>query len=192
MDRYPYIVKIAWDVIEKFIIDWQKEPYRWIQEVDFQTEIASRLSTVYRLINYDYVIGNYDDAVSGFKNNQRWNRVSCEPKITYTYKDGKQYPCFPDIVVWDDIKNPNAPPDADGLANWPILWVCEVKLEAKNEENWDIEKMVYLLKQKIVKFGCWLNLKRKRTKRGNGIKWIRSKANRRLWICHAMLPATKK
>jgi hypothetical protein len=191
MAVYPYLVQIAWDTVEKFLRDWQYEPYRWSQEIDIQTEIASRICSVYRIIGYDTVMGNYSGAVSGFERNQKWNRVCCEPTIRYKYTDGKIYNCKPDIVVWDDIPDPDSPPDATEDSNWPMLWLCEIKFEGKKEENWDIEKMKYLLTQNDAKYACWLNLSRKRADTGNGIIWEKSIASERLWLCTAMLPAVK-
>ncbi|MBI5253835.1 MAG: hypothetical protein HY930_05500 [Euryarchaeota archaeon] len=191
MAAYPYLVQIAWDVIEKFLKDWQCEPYRWSREIDIQTEISSRISSIYRNIGYDTVKGNYKGAVLGFEHNQIWNRVCCEPNISYVYKDRKKYFCYPDIVIWDDIENPDAPPDATGESNWPMLWVCEIKFEGEMEEDWDIEKMKYLLIQNDAKYACWLNLFRKRAETGNGITWEKSIGNERLWLCSAMLPALK-
>jgi len=95
--------------------------------------------------------------------------------------------------VWDDIPDPDSPPDATGDSNWPILWLCEIKTDAnaKEKENWDIEKMKYLLEQNRAKYACWLNLFYKRADTGNGIIWEKSIESERLWLCNAMLPALK-
>jgi hypothetical protein len=187
MTNYPHLVNIAWGVVEKFLRDWRCEPYRWSREIDIQTEITHRISSVYKIIGSDTVLGNYDNAVVGFERNQRWNRVCCEPKISYTFSDGKRYFCYPDIVVWDEIKNPNSPPNPD-VSNWPMLWVCEIKLDGKKERDWDVEKMGYLLSQGDARYGCWLNVFRKRAKTGNGILWDKSAKDGRIWICDVMLP----
>lgn len=191
MANYPYLVNIAWDAVKRFIEDWQCEPYRWSRERDVQMDLASRISSVYRIIGRDTVTGNYSNAVSGFEGNQRWNRVCCEHTISYTYKDGKRYNCYPDIIIWDDIENPDSPPDEAGDHNWPMLWICEIKLEGEKEANWDEEKMRYLLTQGDAKYGCWLNLCLSRAKTGDGITWEKSVGNERLWLCTAMLPAFK-
>jgi len=191
MAAYPYLVQIAWDAVNKFIEDWQCEPYRWPRERDVQTELASRLRSVYRIIGRDTIVGNYSDALAGFEGNQKWNRVCCEHTISYTYKDGKKYRCYPDIIIWDDIENPDSPPDADGISNWPVLWLCEVKLEEKEKENWDVEKMRYVLTQGDAKYACWLNFSIKRAEAGNGVTWENPLKNNRLWLCGVMLPALK-
>jgi hypothetical protein len=191
MATYPYLVQIVWDTIEKFLGDWQREPYIWSNELAIQTELASRICSVYKIIGRDTVIGNYDFAVSGFEHNQKWNRVCCKPKIYYQHSDGETHYCFPDIAVWDDIPNPDLPPDATGNSNWPMLWLCEIKVDGKTEENWDIEKMKHLLTQNDVKYACWLDLFIKRTDKGSGIIWKKSMANERLWLCTAMLPPLK-
>jgi hypothetical protein len=191
MGAYPYLVQIAWDTVEKFLRDWQCEPYRWAQEIDIQMEIANRICSIYQTIGRDTVVGNYSGAVSGFERSQRWNRVCCEPTIQYKYTDGKIYKCKPDIVVWDDIPDPDSPPDQVEGSNWPMIWLCEIKFKGKEEENWDIEKMKYLLLQNDAKYACWLNLHRKRADTGNGIIWKKLIESERLWICTAMLPALK-
>jgi len=191
MAAYPYLVQIAWYTVEKFLRDWQCEPYRWSQEIDIQTEIAKRILSIYQIIGYDTVIGNYSQSVPGFEHNQKRNRVCCEPTIRYKYTDGKIYICKPDIVVWDSISDPDSPPDAKGDSNWPMLWVCEIKLEGKEKENWDIEKMKYLLIQNDTKYSCWLNLFWRRADTGNGIIWKKSIEGKKLWVCNAMLPALK-
>lgn len=192
MGTYPTPVQIAWDTIEKFLSDWQSEPYRWSKEIDVQTEIVNRISSVYKIIGKDTVTGNYSDEVPGFEHDQKWNRICCEPKISYTYKDGKKYICYPDIVIWDAIENPDIPPDENGYSNWPMLWVCEIKFGGKKKRNWDIEKMKYLLTQNDTKYACWLNFFRKRAEEGNGITWKKSiTKKKKLWFCEAMLPASK-
>lgn len=191
MANYPYLVNIAWDTVQKFIKDWQREPYRWPMERDVQVELASRISSVYKIIGRDTVRGNYSDAIPGFEHNQNWNRVSCEHTLSYIYKDGKRYRCHPDIIIWDDIDNPDSPPDAAGDRNWPMLWLCEIKLRGDEEESWDIEKMKYLLTQRDTKYACWLNLFLERVKTGDGISWDKPDKNEKLWICTAKLPALK-
>ena len=114
---YPYLVQIAWDTINQFIFDWQKQPYKWGTEINIQAEIYSRLSNAYNLIGKGTVTRNYKGAARGFERNQIWNRVSCEEKVNYKYKDGKKYHCFPDLIIWDEVDNPDCPPDE----NWPML-----------------------------------------------------------------------
>lgn len=114
--------------------------------------------------------------------------------IRYTYKDGKDYKCYPDIVIWNDIEDPNMPPDAKGDVNFPMRLTLEIKLEGQLDEknkNWDIEKMEYLLHQGDTQYACWLNFCWKRTKKGNGISWKLSDSEK-LWICKVMLPASKQ
>lgn len=46
MATYPYLVQIAWDVVNQFVRDWQMNPYLWNKEIDVQMELAGRLSSV--------------------------------------------------------------------------------------------------------------------------------------------------
>ncbi len=188
---YPYMVNTAWYAVNSMIELWQNNPYHWANERDIQVELASRLKKIYELTGYSSMLGNYPDAIKGYEGNQQWSRVSCEPSISYTYKDGKRYKCYPDVVVWEDIKNPNSPPDIDENNNWPILWACEIKYDSSSKSSWDLEKMTYLVDQKILKYGCWLRIESKRVKRGSGIRWENKKAGARLWVCHVNLPPMK-
>lgn len=192
MAAYPYLVQMAWGVVEKFVKDWQAQPYRWDQEIDVQAEISSRLSTAYGIIGKDTVEGNYKGAVPGFEHDQTWNRVCCEQKVNYEDENGKRHHCFPDIIVWDDIDDPDSPPD-----NWPVLWACEIKVNFGGEKgpdqvSWDIEKLTYLVERGIVQYACWLNLLRERDKSGDGVSWRKTiKKDKRLWECTARLPPLK-
>ena len=189
MASYPYLVQTAWYVIEAFIADWQREPYLWAREIDAQAEIASRLMNIYKLVGSDTLLGNYKGAPEGFEHNQRWSRVTCEPYVYYTYSDGKQYRCHPDIIVWDEINDPNSPPDQCEGKNWPILWACEIKYDVADPDTWDIKKLRYLIQQDHIKFGCWLKFKRMHATTGNGIKWDKDQAGARLWECNVSLPS---
>ena len=190
--RYPAVVQVAWDVVEKFLREWQYAPYKWDKEIDVQAELYSRLASVYRAIGKDEIRGNYKDVVVGFEGKQIWSRVCCEPRIPYVYRDGKKYHCFPDLVVWDDAENPDNPPDTGGDTSWPILWVCEIKFYGESSQGkWDIEKMSYLLTQGRAKYGCWLNMHLARAKRGSGMYCKKSVDDERLWVWTAELPAKK-
>jgi hypothetical protein len=188
MAAYPYLVQIIWDILNKFVNDWQKEPYKWCSEIDVQAEIVGRINSTYRNIGKDTVVGNYKDALPGFTQNQIWSRACCEPLITYTYKDKNKYNCHPDIVVWDDIDDPNSPPGSNDDSNWPILWVCEIKFDNKDVEGWDVEKMSYLIKQGDAKFACWLNVELKRDNNGLGVDWQNPLQNQKLWILNVKIP----
>ena len=185
MARNPVIVDIAWDVINKLIKDCQNTPYLWGKELDIQIELASRLQMILRDLGKGEVQANYSSAIKGYEN-QLWNRVNCEPGIKYTYSDGKAYTCHPDLIIWDDMLDKNAPP-AD-WSDWPILFALELKYFAKpSHDNWDIKKLKYLIDQGKIKYGCWLNIRRERSKKGNGIEWEQLQKN--LWSCNAYLPA---
>jgi hypothetical protein len=101
--------------------------------------------------------GNYkNDILPGYENIQNRSRVVCEPPFYYKWKDGKYYNFLPDIVIYDEIPDPDSPPDENSYNNWPELLVCEIKVDAKDddERNPDLEKLRILLKDKSIKFGC--------------------------------------
>jgi hypothetical protein len=110
MPRRPQIVEESEKVIETFIHEWQMSPYLWMTEADVQAEIATRIRSILQLRGIDKVLGNYPDAISGFEGRQLWSIVTCEPTITYKYKDQEESDCRPDIVIWDkNIDNDNPP-----------------------------------------------------------------------------------
>lgn len=189
---YPYLVQIAWDVVSNFIRDWQKQPYRWGIEIEIQAEIYSRLSNAYNLIGKGTIKGNYKWALKSFEHNQIWNRITCEAKISYKYKDNKRYLCFPDLILWDEIKDPSSPPVEN--ENWPMLWLCEIKANSSNKidgssKDWDIEKLEYLLNQNYVRHALWLNFFHQHSKKGTGIEWSKPIKDKELWVCTIKLPA---
>ena len=189
--RYPKLVETAWDICEQLVADWQQNPYRWDSEADIQAALYSRLSTVCRLIGFGEVLGNYPDAVPGFEGRQVWSRVACEPAISYQYSDGKSYVCKPDLVLWDEIDDPDSPPDAEDQ-NWPVLWACELKYNGVDPTGWDLEKLNYLADQGVVRYGCWITFARTRARSGSGIDWRRDSAGGRIWVCDAFLPALRR
>ena len=175
---YPILTEIAWHVLDRFLLDWQAEPFRWDREIDVQVEVANRLS-----------LGFGTSEQTPWWRPTRTSRPSrssdghgsCEPRLTYTYSDGKQYRCHPDIVIWDDIKNPSVPPDATGERNWPMLWACEIKYGQQKPTDWDIEKLRYLMALRVGSATV--------AKAGSGIVCQRDQVDGRLWVYDVMLPA---
>ena len=116
--------------------------------------------------------------------------MACESKISYKYKDSKTYHCFPDLIVWNEIENPDSPPkDSE---NWPMLWLCEIKANSSNrpigsDKDWDVEKLEYLLTQNYVRHALWLNFFHKRSKK-KAITWSKPLKDRELWVCTVNLP----
>jgi len=187
MANNRYLAYIAWHVAEQVVAEWQQNPYAWDREVDIQSEIASRLVTAYRLIGYAHVVGNYPDPLKGYPK-QNHSRVSCGPQVRYRYKDGKRYTCYPDIVVWADLEDPDKPPH---WTVWPILWACELKYGGSQPRSWDIEKLRYLIAQGTVQYGCFISLKRRSSRDGKCLVWRRD-GKRRLWYCSASLPGENR
>lgn len=185
MARYPKPVELAWDVVNTTLRDWQNEPYRWFSERDIQLEIASRLKTAFKLTGKDSLDGNLHWAHPDHGIRQQWARIACEPYVSYTYSDGKTYRCHPDIVIWDDLPSADWTP-GEG-ENWPILWVCELKLTVR-PSKWDLEKLKYLVEQDHVKYGCWIKIRRETTQSGGGINWKSHGPGNRLWECDARFP----
>lgn len=192
------LVRIAFKNIKRFIKDWQKSPYEWDKEIDIQTEISGRIKYAYKKLAKDTMKASYKVKVNGFEQEQLYSRVCCEPLIYYQDKNGERYSCFPDIVIYKDIEDPASPPDKiEQKINWPMLWVCEIKywnewISTSKKDEWDIEKMRYLLRQKDgAKYACWLTITRERTSIGNGINRQASE-DKRLVEYEIKLPALKR
>lgn len=166
------LVRIAWQQIEQFIKDWQRSPHEWYNERDVQLEIANRIKDRFKRLKWDKIWGKYTKSVGKrFRGKvQYYSRVGCEPPIYHRFKEGKSEVYKPDIVIWDDIKNPNSPFEEQykEKRNDPrMLWVCEIKYmpewrrpyNPKEEDNKDIQKLKRLLKQNDgTERACWLNI----------------------------------
>ena len=192
-EKKEYLIKIARDVVTKFIVDWQNEPYRWSREIDIQMEIASRIDIAYQMIGMNLIRANYKTVVSGYEKKQVWNRVCCEPATIYPDEccSDKKKDCRPDIVVWDELDDPDNPPDALTNKNFPMLWACEIKLNDKSKENleWDKDKMECLLAKADAESACCLNFYREKTEEGEVDIQKESKVNdKRLLIYDIKLP----
>lgn len=184
MANYPYRVLSAWYVVEQLARDWQADPYRWDREIDFQAELFSRLSQVYRLVGVGTVKAIYKKETDPLEREPQYSRVACEPWIDYRSK-GRKYRAYPDIVVWDDIPDPTKPPPI-----WPVLWACEIKYGSSSKDGAgpDLEKLGYLIRQRRIQYGCWLRLFFKRAREGDGLFWNKHAIGQKLWICDAYFP----
>jgi len=158
------LIEIIYETVEKFIGDWRNSPYEWETEIDIQCEIANRLRQLIKSWGLLILKASYDYIRNGRQ--QEYSRVCCEPGTNYndSNRDGSRNDCKPDIVVYDDIDDPDNPPDLTPERNWPMLWACEIKYQTEDNcvsQNWDIEKMKYLLKQDETKYACCLYFNRK-------------------------------
>lgn len=172
------LVRIVWQQVEQFIKEWQKSPYEFEKERDIQVELVSRIKLALKSHKtYWAKFSKY--ILKGDESGQVYSRVCCEPRIYY--KDNKSIcnVCRPDIVIWDNLKNPSLPEEflPKSGKNPHMLWICEIKYappwKTKEEERknaWDLDKMKCLLKQKDLEYACWLHISFKRAKSGNGFK----------------------
>lgn len=172
------LVNIAWKQLEAFIKGWQKDTYKWNNEIDIQVDLASRIKTAYKKLKKDTQWAKYKGVVNGFEKGQIYSRIYCEPKTFYEYAKNKRDICRPDIVIYNDIENPSSPKEPWRIKqNDPILWICEIKFQPEwgnkrpnKRTNWDLRKIRYLLRQKDgTKYACWLDMSRERAKSGCGI-----------------------
>ena len=180
------LIEIAWRTVHEFLGHWQESPYLWSREIDVQVELCSRLLRQYQSLGLGTIMGNYREVVRGFERRQLWNRVCCEPEVWYTSASGGREYCEPDVVVWADIEDPANPPDEVRGHNWPILWLCELKLDWSDTSDWDREKIGRLLEEGTTKHACGLRLFRKRATSGPGIDW--EFVTDQFRVCTAQLP----
>jgi len=173
------IVNVAWKQIEEFIKDWQGSPFEWNTERDIQAEVAARIKSALKNCDIHTYEADYTyKKPEGLEGRQPYNRVCCEPPL---HIGKKRNWCKPDIVIFDDLKNPDAPPDVNVKGgkptgrNCPVIWVCEIKYQPEwsskdpdKKENRDWHKIRQLRKQKDTQYACWLNISRKRAQSGNG------------------------
>lgn len=187
MAQYPHLVQMAWYTVEQLVDDWAKNPHYWEREIDIQSELRGRLSTIFSLTGFGHVMSQEKDSQSPeMLRTYRFSRVCCEPNIRYTYSDGKEYGAKPDIVVWDALPDPlNQPED-----RWPILWACEIKYKYFPASEWDIEKLGYLLDQNRINFGCWLIFLIDSSISKPSVSWEKSSHGMRLWKCTVTAPST--
>jgi len=193
MASYPYMVQTANNVLAAVIKQWQSEPYRWMREHDIQAEIGGRLSQVFMLQGLGSVEGEYGWVAPGIKSEEKlqsWSRVSYEPYVPYLY-EGKKTPCYPDIVIWNDLPPNTATPNYKKGEPWPILWACEIKYGSGDDGKWDVEKLTLLLDQKRIEFGCALRINYILDPKGIGVKWDPSPHGQHLWICDVSFPEIK-
>jgi hypothetical protein len=122
------ILKLVWKTVEGFIDDWQKTPTLWYSEADVQAELATRLSRRLEKRGLGQLEANYPEYErKGLPHRQYWSRVSCCAPVRHGGTKRKPHRFLPDIAVSKDPPNPNSPPDRNGVANWPAIWVCEIK-----------------------------------------------------------------
>ncbi len=134
--------------IKKFIKDWQRSPYRWNTEVDIQIEIVNRLSNVFKVHKILEQKAVYEVMNERTKEEVTSRRICCEWPTHYYDKKRKKVHCKPDIIVYDDLKDPKNPPSNKNGRNDPMFWVCEIKYKTdwggdyqKRTREHDIEKI---------------------------------------------------
>jgi hypothetical protein len=188
MASYPYMVQTAWYVLDHVFKEWQKQPYRWMRERDLQAEIGGRLNQIFFLQGFGSVEGEYKWAAPGFSTHQIWSRVSYEPYIYYEYEEGKSTYCYPDIVIWKDSDTKELPPEGQ---LWPILWACELKYGSPDDGSDDTKKLVRLIQQQKIDFGCSVRVHFVRNEEV-GINWNHAESGRNLWVCDVTMPQEKE
>jgi len=183
------MVQTASNVLTEVFKQWHKEPYRWMKERDIQAEFGGRLTQIFELQGLGIITGDHKWVAPGFSKRQSWSRVSYEPYVYYEYEPGESSYCYPDIVIWDDLKPGEIIPEHQ---LWPILWACELKYGSSNEGAWDVEKLHLLIDQQKIKFGCAIRMHYSEADCGDEIIWKDTPNNRYLWSCDVNVPELSK
>ena len=160
------IVALAEKTVNKFVEEWERDPYLWDTEADIHGELYMRIKKALKGIDKKKIKGRYKEYMS---KKERFNRVYCNP-LTYV-RGRRNY--HPDIVIYEDYKFDND----DKRINEPMLWVCEIKYKTnwgcdQHEENrkHDKKKLRQLLKQNTkpqkrgTKYAYFVNLERTKNK----------------------------
>ncbi|MDN5942433.1 MAG: hypothetical protein L0H94_11170 [Nitrospira sp.] len=141
------ICELMGQVVDTFVKEWACKPLHWLQEIDIQCDLFSRLSKVLTACKKCDLEARHSD----YPNQHEFSRITCEP---YVLLSEKSY-AHPDIVVWDDANN-----TTDNLKSgrWPILWVCEIKYKTSTSDASDLDKLRQMLENKTALSACWIKL----------------------------------
>jgi hypothetical protein len=96
--------------------------------------------------------------------------------------------CHPDVVIWKDLNTDEKPPENQ---IWPILWACELKYCSPDNGAGDVKKLINLILQGRIEFGCSIRVHFARDPHGIGINWQGTEHGRQLWICDVSMPEIK-
>lgn len=185
------VQRIAWDVVETFIRDWQAAPFTWCTEADVQAELVTRLRNIYSWMGLGTVEGRYEMKLpEGWVSaEQKWNRVASQPRVLIG--DRK---LAPDVVVYADLPKSErraAPAEAE----WPILWACELKfpwLKDKSRVASDEQKLEVLAKHATGFEGCCIEFALREPDADDGFEYKDGLAWKpvgdRVWTYRARLP----
>lgn len=163
-------------VINQFLQEWRDSPFLWLQEIDIQVEIASRISRVLRLQGLHTIQAHH----SHYSGTHSFSRVTCEP---YVKVQGSPTYVHPDIVVWDDGDDSNQTLNS---GEWPILWVCEIKYVAEQPNDDDLHRLQQIVARETTASACWLKMLLGPSVSHGGINWMQSG---RIEICEALRKA---
>jgi len=134
-------------VVDAYVEKWAQNPLHWLQEIDIQCDLFSRLRKVLTDCEKCFLKARHSD----YPNQYEFSRITCEP---YVLLAEKSY-AHPDIVVWDDE---NSVADTLNNGKWPILWVCEIKSMKGAPDTSDLERLRQMLQNNTALSACWIKL----------------------------------
>jgi hypothetical protein len=140
------ICELIRQVVDTFVKEWACKPLHWLQEIDIQCDLFSRLSKTLT----DCKKCDLEARHSAYPNQHEFCRITCEPYVLLLEKRYK-----PDIVVWDDASNTT---DTLDSGRWPILWVCEIKYTTYAPDASDLGKLRQMLQNDTALSACWIKL----------------------------------
>ncbi len=133
--------------VDAFVEEWAHNPLRWLQEIDVQCDLVSRL----RKVLTDCGKCHMEARHSHYPNQHEFSRITCEP---YVLLPEKSY-AHPDIVIWDDA---NSVADTLDNGKWPILWVCEIKYTNREPDTSDLIRLREVIQNNTALCACWIKL----------------------------------
>ena len=141
------ICDLIGQIVDTFVEEWAKTPLHWLQEIDVQCDLFSRLHKFLKDRNICHLKARH----SRYTNQHEFSRITCEP---YVSLGGTCY-AHPDIVIWDDANN-----DSDTLnsGRWPIIWACEIKYTTGEPEATDLKRLRQILEDNTALSACWIKL----------------------------------
>ena len=153
--RYPFVVEQTWAVLDQLATDMLRWPSRYQTEADIQAEFHRRLSNAFEATGTDIYGATWNDE-HGEEIYPKFSRIGCQHGVRA--KDSGTL-VFPDIVIYDDLEDPEAWPDDDW--QWPVSMAIEFKHRHKTApDHADVLKLARLIRHENAQFGCWINVER--------------------------------
>lgn len=133
--------------VTAFAEEWAQHPLHWLQEIDVQCELFSRLHKVLKEHDLCFLKARH----SYYTSQHEFSRIACEPYVSLA---GKSY-AHPDIVIRDDANGDTVTLNS---GRWPIIWACEIKYTKGKPDATDLKRLRQILEDNTALSACWIKL----------------------------------